>query len=517
MSTSREELEVDIQRVLLVEDNPIDQRRLRRTFESLFAGVEVVVSGSVAAAKESLGSAHFDVAMVDWQLPDGHGDEVLQVAVSAEVPVPVVMMTGGDASDAERTLSQGAQDFISKGVDRKEMPNAILRAVRYAVSRAQADMNRKNEVLARETQERSEALARLAAGVAHDLNNTLAVVSMNLELLSTMLGTLSQDAAECLDSAREGAQAAAERCAQLRTYTGSLEVKSHPVDMAELVRTIFAESQVPLIPRVDAMGGESAMVRGDDDILRTLIARLTRGAMELGALVEPVVSIDIPTNEGAGQWVLPPMQDASEQLRIRLGWRGDSVPLRELRLRFDPFGEGAHGASLDLGECVGFVRAHSGALSVHSNLDGGSFDVWMPRWSHGPARPASPMPRRRSGALRVWVVDDEPLVLRVMVRLLQIRGLEVEAFSDGHDAYMAALEGDSCDVLVTDLLMPGMGGAELIDLLRADGWTQPVIVVTGYSDKVSSLSSTDGLRVLLKPFTNEELFEAIDETLGEEH
>lgn len=501
--------DIEVQRVLLVEDNPLDQARLARTLERLFPGVEVVTAGTVADAAHHLRTGRFDVAMVDWQLPDGFGKEVLDAAEGCDPLVPVVMMTGGDASDAEGMLSEGAQDFVSKRLKKGELPQQLLRAVKHTVSRARSGKDKQRKALLSETRERNEAMSRLAAGIAHDLNNTLAVVSMNLELLSTLTGPLPGDAAECLDAAREGARAAAERVAQLRTYTGSVEVKSFPVDVNDVI--VGALPTVGVGAQTDRarLGGKPATVRGDVAVLHTVFQRLLEGIVELGAPQPPVLAAERPHLPFNARWVLNDEVSVDRELRISLPWQGRSVSALELRRRFDPYREGAHGASLDLGECVGFLRAHSGALAVQSTPGGGSFEVWLPRWSPGVARAAAPTARRAEGATRVWVVDDEPLVLRVLVRLLRLRGMEVEAFADGHDAYMAALDGRTCDLLVTDLLMPGMGGAELVERLRLDGWTQPVIVVTGYSDQVGSLAA-DGVRVLLKPFANTELFEAID-------
>ncbi len=231
MTPGGAQIVLQVGRLLLVEDNPMDQNYLKRSLRGLGEGLVIRTAPTVGRAAELLETEVFDVAMVDWQLPDGFGSEVLKAALAAEPPVPVVMMTGGDASDAEGMLNQGAQDFVSK----RARPPEILRAVRYAVTRSRWDAFTKQTAMLAESRERSAAMSRLAAGVAHDLNNTLAVVSMNLELLSGLVGPLSEDAAECLEAAREAAHAAAERCAQLRTYTGSVEVKSHPVDLAELV------------------------------------------------------------------------------------------------------------------------------------------------------------------------------------------------------------------------------------------------------------------------------------------
>ncbi|MBO86616.1 MAG: hypothetical protein CL927_14770 [Deltaproteobacteria bacterium] len=512
MTDNRTSLEVSISRLLMVEDNPMDQAHLRRSLRDLSEGLEIRVAPTIGRALELLQTESFDIAMVDWQLPDGFGDKVLNAALELQPPVPVVMMTGGDVSDAELMLQNGAQDFVSK----RAQPSEILRAVGYAVTRSRWDAYRKQTAMLTESRERSAAMTRLAAGVAHDLNNTLAVVSMNLELLSGLVAPLSGDAAECLSSAREAAQAAAERCAQLRTYTGSMEVKSHPVDLTETVSIALRQAGITREPDSSGLQGESATVRGDSEILDTLFSRLVAGVMELGEPLRPRLHVGRAPPQAGSQWILPETQNAPADLNIILPWRGRPVDIQDLRRRFDPFGEGAHGASLALGECVGFIRAHGGALAAHSSGTYGHFEIRFPRWNPGPAVHSGVSRRRTDGTTRVWVVDDEPLVLRVLVRVLQLRGMQVEAFSDGHEAYHAALDGQHCDLLITDLLMPGMGGAELIDRLRADGWTQPVIVITGYSDQVSSLSSTEDVCVLLKPFTNADLFDAIDAELGED-
>ena len=127
--------EVSVSRLLMVEDNPMDQAYLRRSLGALSDGLEIRVASSVGQALALLTSESFDVAMVDWQLPDGFGDKVLKAALELETPVPVVMMTGGDVSDAEKMLHNGAQDFVSKRAN----PAEILRAVGYAVTRSRWD------------------------------------------------------------------------------------------------------------------------------------------------------------------------------------------------------------------------------------------------------------------------------------------------------------------------------------------------------------------------------------------
>ncbi len=512
MSARDQGRKMDIRTILVVEDSRTDQLVVRSTLAKLSPPPEIVFAASISEAKALLDARSFDVALVDWQLPDGLGYAVLQHALNGGSGVPVVMMTGGESGVVEDTLGQGAQDFVTKPIKDEVV---VARALRYAVNRSQWAAERREQSLLSDATERYDAMSRLAAGIAHDLNNTLAVISMNLELLASTIPLHNPDVVECLDAAREATLAAGARCNQLRTFTGNLEVESRRVDMVERLRAAALQHQMAEPPDISGLAGRPANVRGDSDLLDTLVSRLLSGAAELGEVQQVAVAMTDARAEIRGDarsaWIHPPEPNAELPIRITLPWEGvERTPL-VIRRRFEPFGEGAHGASLDLGECIGFIRAHGGALAVRTHSHGGAFELRLPSW----AAPTKPSPvvepqARPAGGRVVWVVDDEPMVRRILVRLLRRRGFDVKDFPDGHDAYMAVMNGDSFDILVTDLLMPGMGGADLVRRLRADGFSQPVVVVTGYSADVPTLSELGGITILLKPFTNASLYEAVD-------
>lgn len=504
---------VNLRKILVVEDDPAAMAVVSCSLQALYPESEVTEAGTVAEAIQYLQEDEFDAAMVDWRLPDGVGGKVLDyVVLHVSRPLPVIMMTGGDSEEAERALGNGAQDFLLKPID--ELP-PLRRALRYALNRVRWSTERREETLRANAAERAEAIARLAAGVAHDLNNNLAAISMNLELLAGMLDSDDPEATESLETARKATRAAADRTTQLRIFTGSIKVESRPVDLSALIaEALRARNCSPSQAGALRTTGATT-VRGDDTILRTVIDRLLDGASELGTLVAPTITADTPSLVGGTSWVLPPNPGSPVDLRVTFEWAGGNVDATSLRRRFEPFGEGAHGASLALGECVGFVRVHGGALSTRTQSDGGAFDLWLPGWAPTTAPVAKPAPVPvKTGGTKVWVVDDEPLVRRVLVRLLSRRGMEVEAFADGLDAYMSARNGARFDLLVTDLLMPGMGGSELVHRLRDDGINRPVIVVTGYSNDIPTLSELSQVSVLMKPFSNKALYEAIEERLA---
>ena len=93
MTGANTSFEVAISRLLMVEDNPMDQAHIQRSLRGLSDGTEIRIAPSVREALALLHADTFDIALVDWQLPDGFGDQVLKAALELDPPVPVVMMT----------------------------------------------------------------------------------------------------------------------------------------------------------------------------------------------------------------------------------------------------------------------------------------------------------------------------------------------------------------------------------------------------------------------------------------
>lgn len=503
--------------VLLVEDSEVDRTIVLRRLKAADGFWQCVTATSVAEALEYLQSSEhtLDVALVDWQLPDGFGGRVLEAARALERPVPVVMMTGGGREDVEGTIADGAQDFMSKPIH-KHTP--LGRILRYAMLRDSHLRLQRERSAAAEAAERNESMARLAAGVAHELSNNLAAISLNIDLIAVE-DALPEAISTLLADMRLATDAASARCEQLRVFTGRVAIDDTSLRLAGVVRT--ALSRVGLPSELAGQAGHdrrASVIRGDGAVLGRLLERILGEAARIGQVGTPVLEFSNPTDAEGVEWVLPIDRDAASEryLRVRVPWSGgDGVAASGLRRRFEPFGEGAHDASLDLVECVGFLRAHQAGLSVVVDGRAGAFELWFRPWER---RVATPQAQRKSTGTvqrrRVWAVDDDPMVLRVLTRTLRRHGFEVRPFPDGIDAYSAARGGDDCDLLVTDLLMPGMGGAELVRRLRDDGWTQPVVVVTGFSDDVPQLARVPRTKVLLKPFKTEALMGAVNRFLS---
>lgn len=168
-------------RVLLVEDNPWHQELVRRSLEDLAGATpliphEVTICGTLGDALERLVGAEYDVVLLDLELPDADGIHGVRSLRTAEPGVPIIVLTGtSDEELALLALRAGAQDYLIKG----SVDAALLRrAIRYAIERRSAE-----ELVAR-----SRWLAGIGETVLamqHEINNPLAVLLANAELLGT--------------------------------------------------------------------------------------------------------------------------------------------------------------------------------------------------------------------------------------------------------------------------------------------------------------------------------------------
>ena len=183
---------------------------------------------------------------------------------------------------------------------------------------------------------------------------------------------------------------------------------------------------------------------------------------------------------------------------------------------FEPFfTTKARGHGLGLASCLGIVSAHGGALLVESApARGTTFSVLLPAargaGPETPVRRAVPEPRQQ----RVLVIDDEPTVRSFLCRALARRGFSVLEAGGGSEGLRVLAELQP-DLIVLDLGMPDLDGAEVLRRLRADGLAIPVIIASGHVDSATEHRLVPGSfqDFLRKPFSPAELFAAVDKLL----
>lgn len=364
---------------------------------------------------------------------------------------------------------------------------------------------------------KNEAIGRLAAGIAHDFNNVLAVALTNVDLLQSKLPPdhpHQQHLSEIATAAAQGARLTR----QLLTVGRGSDAKAERLDLGKMIQGLqeFLQRAVGTLIEIEIVVSEPRPLvtinRSEfEQILLNLIVN-AKDAMPRGGTITVAVG-----PMGDGYEVPRPVDPASDPVVLTVSDTGIGME-ESVRARvFDPyFSTKSRGHGLGLATVFGIVRRAGGAVTVHSRVGvGTTFRVFLPRerddlasLEMAAAKPAAGF----SGT--VLLVDDQDTLRRSLHRLLTTMGFEVIEARDGSEALAVLREpGRAVDVLLTDVVMPGMNGIELVRRAFAERRDVKAVVMTGSADE-GLLAQRDGpVPVLTKPFSTTDLAEALRRVL----
>lgn len=364
-----------------------------------------------------------------------------------------------------------------------------------------------------------EAVGTLAAGVAHDFNNFLTVILFQLD-------ELRQLADSPLQEPIEDARHAAEQCAHLTEKLLAFARKQPPalrrIELGALVHRVE-----PLLRRVCSAGvaialrlpGHAVYVRGEPNQLESLVMNLSLNARDAmrdsGSLTLAVEQLELSATSPA----LDPGASPGAYARLSVSDTGSGIAPDHLPRIFEPYFSTkmlGQGTGLGLASVYGSVRQHGGWIRVDSALGRGTtFSVFLPLVNAGSGELRAvrePAPLTPLDGRHVLVVEDVDVVRRTVVAGLERAGARVSAVNDGREALHLLTARADVDVVLTDLIMPRVGGLELarqLDTLRPD---LPVVFMSGYAEHaiVDSIARERPNQPLLrKPFSVKDLTEAI--------
>jgi two-component system cell cycle sensor histidine kinase/response regulator CckA len=354
-----------------------------------------------------------------------------------------------------------------------------------------------------------EAIGRLAGGIAHDFNNLLLALRGYGELALRRLergdSGVGDDIAEMLDATDRAAALTNQLLAFGRRQLLNPEVIDLcevVEDMDKLLRRLIGE-QVEL---VSVHGDEPVLVEVDRSQLEQVIANLAvngRDAMPEGGRLEIEVGTD-----GADQAVLSVADNGC-------GMEEDTVE----RL-FEPYftTKGDNGTGLGLATVHGIVSQSGGRIAVESAPGKGStFQVFLPLADGVPAPAAAVVPEveARGGSESILLIEDDPMVRSIVTAMLDHLGYNVVAV-DGSELAIATFSGTSepFDLVLSDLVMPGLNGRQTFERLRALGCTAKVLYMSGYADDALLGSEDDApIALIQKPFDGEALARKVRDAL----
>jgi CheY-like chemotaxis protein len=198
---------------------------------------------------------------------------------------------------------------------------------------------------------------------------------------------------------------------------------------------------------------------------------------------------------------------------IRVTDDGDGIPTQALPRIFEPFfTTRLGGTGLGLATCYGIVKQNGGHIAVHSEPGRGAmFSVYLPRVaSPEPEAPSKPAPAPGAlGTERVLLVEDEAVVRGVIERTLQRAGYRVVVATSGDEALQITDADGKFDLLITDIVMPGLNGWELGKRLGERWPGLPVLYISGYTEDVVTDVDARGAAFLQKPFLPVDLLATI--------
>ncbi|MBT9586998.1 response regulator [bacterium] len=359
--------------------------------------------------------------------------------------------------------------------------------------------------------QKMESLGRLAGGVAHDFNNLLTVIMGNLELAQ---GLSDQEGRECLEQASQAASRAAEVTAQLLAFSRKQVLKVSQINLVSTVRRSVSFLRRVLGEDVELSVDcslEELLVRGDEGQLQQVIMNLgvnARDAMPRGGVL--TLRLQIEKRLGL-EWALLSVSDTGH------GIGPDTLPhIFEPFFTSKPFGQGT---GLGLSTVDGIISQHGGQIEVDSEPGKGTtFKIHLPLAGQSMDANASgsiKIRRVSQGSARLLLVEDDAQVRGLALRILKMTGYHVLCAENAENALALAQQGQAIDMLVTDVVMPGMDG---VSLARKISDLQPdskVLFVSGYTDDRLARFGVDlgDGNFLAKPYTPVALCEKVESLL----
>jgi PAS domain S-box-containing protein len=376
----------------------------------------------------------------------------------------------------------------------------------------------RSEELLRQSQ-KMEAIGTLAGGIAHDFNNILSAISGYTELSLLETGEDSPIRSH-LSEVLRASQRAREMVRHILTFSRRSEPERKPIRAFSIVQDAlrWLRASVPADIRIDSRIEQAGgIIVADATQIHQIIMNLCTNAIQAmnqkGDLLEVALcNIRIDGAAGQGQPELPP----GAYVRLSVRDNGEGIRPQDLNRIFDPYfttKEKDQGTGLGLAVVDGIVKSHGGAVTVESTLGQGTvFQVYLPAITQEPAEEYEGGRTLVGGNERILLVDDEQPLVEIGRQGLQRLGYRVEARTSSLEALeLFRADPGRFDLVISDMAMPNMTGDKLARELMAIRPQCPVILCTGYSEKMSAdRARAIGIRAfLLKPLLIETLAAAI--------
>jgi PAS domain S-box-containing protein len=363
-----------------------------------------------------------------------------------------------------------------------------------------------------------DAIGKLTGGIAHDFNNLLAAVLGGLGMIERRL-PLNEEQRKILVMTRHAAEQGSELVSRLLAFARRQKLEPGRVEMPKLSTTVrdLLEPTLGGLVQLDWKHDESLWsAYADETQLELALMNLiinARDAMPDGGVIS--ISGENRTIDAGNELGLP----RGDYVLLCVTDTGCGIPAERIEQVMEPFfttKDVGKGTGLGLSMVYGFAKQSGGAINIDSQVGQGTrVEIWLPRAPEAaetqrPQQPARNLPASGPRGLRILLADDHSGVRATTSALLQDLGHKVVEVGDG-PSLLATLEKapTEFDLIISDYAMPLVSGAEVIEKARVLRPEVPCILITGYAETESISRRPDDVPVLAKPFSPQQMSEAI--------
>lgn len=371
--------------------------------------------------------------------------------------------------------------------------------------------------------QKMEAIGTLAGGIAHDFNNILVPIIAYAEML--MSDSISDKQEEYLNNIVQAATRAKGLVQQILSFSRQNEMVLEPVLIQPIAREAirFLRASLPSTIEIKAdIDKKCGPIIGNTSQIHQLIMNLSTNAKHAmentgGVLEISLKEADVWPNDFNEFSDIYPGRYA----KITVSDTGHGIENSVLDKIFEPYfttKKDGKGTGMGLSVVHGIVKAYGGSITVMSRPGKGTaFDIYLPL-VHKPVKECgcADVCAVPSGKEHILVVDDEPLIVAAEKEILEGFGYRISSSTNSLEAYELFLERlNEIDLVVTDMTMPRMTGAELAIRILEKKPDMPIILCTGYCENFSE-ANAEAIGVkkyIVKPFTAHKLASSIREVL----
>ena len=502
-------------RILVVDDDPQAEALISMALAEASFTPAVDVVGTASAGIARIQADEHDIYLIDQQLPDGTGIELIRSANAGATSKPFILMTGYGSSEIDEQASRaGAVDYVEK-----HMVTAQLeRSIRFALRNWQSvRMLQDREEQLRQAQ-KMEAIGRLAGGVAHDFNNLLIIGYT--DLIAERIDP-TEPTARDVGEIRKAADRAAGLTRQLLAFSRKQLLSPSVISLNDTTSGLLQ-----MLPRVIGdhirttanLSDGLAPVKADASQMEQVFINLVlnaRDAMPMGGLLSiETANVELDderlANESLG---VPP----GRYVMMAIGDTGTGMDAATRERAFEPFfttKPKGKGTGLGLATVYGIIDQSGGAIYLDTAPGRGTtVRIYLPATDDvADAKVEAAPPSADRGTETLLLVEDNEAVRSLAAKALHRRGYKVFEARSGEEALkLTETNGLRPDLLITDVIMPGLSGPNLAARLMHAQPRLRVLYVSGSTDDANADHGgfVGQAPLLQKPFTPSTLAERI--------